>query len=263
MDKKNAPEYRQARDRVLSQDWIREMLLDQDRMISPVMGISDFDDAVCHRVRGPIVASTDGPYDIRLVVKSALIHAATDVVVKGAKPLFALDNLCGTKKDIRLMLSELSAQALAMEIPLIAGNTKEQDVSPTACITVIGELVLPYPIRDSQAISGDAIAVLGQPIWGSQKERIAKAKSLFDAWFEAIQKVEIHAAKDITKGGILAQAYEMQRKSGTTFEIGKHPFHPTRNLDNFIIALSEPEFERLSDVFSHFRCPVHRIGNVV
>ena len=91
---------------VLSLEWIRSELLDMDRLINPVLGIRDWDDATCIKFGNKkLIASIDGPYTKRLVMKSALIHATTDIVVKGAKPLFALDSLIGTQQDVSEMIS--------------------------------------------------------------------------------------------------------------------------------------------------------------
>ncbi len=247
---------------VLVQKWMQDLLFDQDEMAKPIMGIADFDDAVCLQFDGVLVASTDGPYDKRLVMKSALIHAATDVVVKGALPLFSLDNLVGNESDLKEMLSSLAHQARKMNIPLLGGNTKIEDVNPTACVTVIGKLLIAEPIRDGTAKEGDAIAILGDPIWGAQAERIEKAKRLFAAWFASLDKVIINSSKDVTKGGLAAAVYEMQEKSGRIFNICDHSFHKTRNLDNFIVTLAEDELEKMSEIFKGYGCPIVRIGTV-
>ncbi len=247
---------------VLDSLWIRDELLGMDRMINPVMGISDFDDAVCVKFNGGLLASTDGPYDKRLVMKSALVHAATDVVVKGGKPLFALDNLHGSKKDAQDMLSSLRRQAEYMGIPLIGGNTKIADVKATACVTVVGRLLLDAPIRDCGAKKGDVIALFGEPIWGEEDERLMKAKKMFNAWFKALKNVKINSSKDVTKGGLVSSAYEMQTKSGQSFSISSYPYHRTRNLDNFLLTLDEGDASRLERICSREGVAFHRIGAV-
>jgi len=93
-------------------EWIRDALISMDKLCKPVMGIKDWDDAVAVSFGGKkLVASVDGPYTKRLVLKSALIHAATDVVVKGARPLFALDTVIGPKRDVEEMVHSLKNQA--------------------------------------------------------------------------------------------------------------------------------------------------------
>ena len=244
-------------------EWIRELLSGMDDIAHPIMGIRDWDDAACIKFSGKLLASTDGPYCKRLVMKSALIHASTDVVVKGGRPLFALDNVIGPMADVRQMMESLKAQALAMGIPILGGNTFIDDESePLAAITVIGELLIDEPIRDSTSKEGDVIALLGPPLWGEQEERVKMAKNMFETWHEAIKKVKIHAAKDVTKGGLVSVVYEMERKCGHRFALEDLKLHMTRNLDNFIATLSEYEYVSLEGVCARHKCPLTRIGRV-
>ncbi|MBU0762944.1 MAG: hypothetical protein KKD39_07945 [Candidatus Altiarchaeota archaeon] len=247
---------------VMGNLWIREMLLEMDDCLNPVMGISDFDDSVCADFSGRILASTDGPYDKRLVMRSALVHAATDVVVKGGIPLFALDNLCGKKDDIVEMLASLKRQAQYMRIPLIGGNTKYEDVKPTACVTVLGKLLISEPIRDCSAKKGDVIALFGQPIWGGQEERLTEAKKMFDTWFYALKTVDISSAKDVTKGGLVSCIYEMQMKSGKIFEAIRYPYPRSRNLDNFLITLQPMQYLKLERICDKNRVKLEKLGSV-
>jgi len=245
-------------------DWIREKLLRMDDMIRPIMGIGAWDDAACVEFNGRLVASTDGPYAKRLVMRSALIHAAGDVVVKGAKPMFALDNLIGSRADVGEMLDSLGRQAEYMRIPILGGNTFiDEESEPLSCVTVIGKLVTDEPIRDSGAKKDDAIVLIGEPIWGKQEERLPKAKTLFDTMLEAVEKIKFTSAKDVTKGGLTAVVYEMEKKSGRRFKINDDiPYHRTRNLDNFIVTLNEYEYVTLAQICSQHKCKLTRIGTV-
>ncbi|MFZ2455899.1 MAG: AIR synthase related protein [Candidatus Altiarchaeia archaeon] len=222
--------------------WMRDALLEMDSLIDPVMGVKSWDDAVVVSFGGKkLVASVDGPYAKRLVEKSALIHSATDVVVKGARPMFALDTLTGSEADIREMLFSLKEQALAMRIPILGGNTMVDPVAEPKCsLTVVGELIIDEPIRDCGACRGDVIALVGEPVWGSRLERIEKAQRLFCTWFKILEKgINIHASKDVTKGGLISAVHEVSEKSGRSFELSEEiPFSLTRNLDNFLICVS-------------------------
>jgi selenophosphate synthetase-related protein len=252
---------------VRSLDWMRAELLEMDSLIDPVMGIKSWDDAVIVPFGGKkLVASVDGPYAKRLVGKSALIHSATDVVVKGAKPLFALDTLIGSEQDIREMISSLKEQALAMKIPILGGNTMvDPDAEPKCSLTVVGELLLAEPIRDCGACKGDVIFLLGEPIWGSQEERIEKAKTLFGAWFKILEKgVNIHASKDVTKGGLISAVYEVCEKSGRDYELStKIPFSMTRNLDNFLVCVSDNELEKIEELCRESGAFFRAVGRIL
>lgn len=248
---------------VKSLTWLREMLLNMDEIIKPEMGIRAWDDAVCIKFgQKKLLASVDGPYTKRLVMKSALIHAATDVIVKGGRPLFALDAIIGTKEDIKEMVSSLRKQAKEMRIPLLGGNTLFEDTEPRCSITVIGELLLEEPIRDSTINSGDIVAVMGEPIWGEQDERIRKAKKLIETWFKAIKETEIKAAKDVTKGGLASTLFEVSEKSGKEFLLGEIPYPMTRNMDNFLVFVSEEDYKKLMELCEKSSCPLVRIGVV-
>ena len=250
---------------VASIEWIRDALLGMDALAKPVMGIRDWDDAVIINIGGKkVIASTDGPYKKRLVTKSALIHASTDVIVKGGKPLFALDNLSGPEDDIKEMLFALKKQALGIELPILGGNTMPVEGEPLCSLTVIGELILDEPIRDSGAKKGDVLMVLGEPIWGEMDERIRKAKVLFKAWNSILEAgIVIHAAKDVTKGGLVSSVYEVCTKSKVDYSLEKNiPYSLTRNLDNFLISISEKNVSKIEKICSKNKCPAVRVGSV-
>lgn len=248
---------------VKSIEWLRKDFMELDNLINPIMGIKDWDDSCCIEFLGKLAASTDGPYAKRLVMKSALIHAATDVVVKGAKPLFALDTLIGTEPEIKEMAGSLKRQAIAMKIPILGGNTRIKEAEPMCNLTIIGKLITDKPIRDSGAQKGDLLVLIGEPIWGEQKERIKKAKKLFKTWFEILDNnVKIHAAKDVTKGGLISCIYEISEKSNIEFKLNLDNFHysTTRNLDNFLIAASTGNYNKLLEICKRAGCEVIIIG---
>ncbi|MEA3255628.1 MAG: AIR synthase related protein [Candidatus Altiarchaeota archaeon] len=259
-------EYRGLIERhVTSLDWLRSMLLEMDSLAKPVLGIKAWDDSVVMNFGGSrLVASVDGPYSKRLVMKSALIHAATDVVVKGGKPLFALDTLIGDELEIREMITSLKNQSLAMGIPILGGNTMLEDSEPKCSLTVVGELLLKEPIRDCNAREGDFLVLIGEPIWGSRGERILKAKKLFEAWFRILEKgIVINAAKDVTKGGLISTIYEVCYKSGRDYSLEKEiPFSMTRNLDNFLVSVPEESYRDIVRICGESDCEVHRVGGV-
>jgi len=244
--------------------WLRDELLEMDSMAKPLMGIKDWDDSVTVEFPGSkLVISVDGPYAKRLVMKSALIHASTDVVVKGAKPLFALDTVIGTETEIKEMVQSLKRQALAMEIPILGGNTFFEETEPRCSLTVVGELMVEEPIRDSTTQKGDTLLLIGEPLWGEQQERIEKAKIMFGTWFDIIREVEVHAAKDVTKGGLVSAIHEMEKKSGLKLKLDKDiPVSMTRNLDNFLVAVSPGDYEKIEAIAKKNGCAIYRIGSI-
>jgi len=245
--------------------WLRDELLEMDSLAKPLMGIRDWDDSVAVGFGGKkLIVSVDGPYAKRLVMKSALIHASTDVVVKGARPLFALDTLIGNETEIREMVRSLKKQAMEMRIPILGGNTFFEETEPRCSLTVVGELLTDEPIRDSTAMKGDILLLIGEPLWGEQQERIEKAKIMFKTWFEILDKgIEIHASKDVTKGGLVSTVYEMGQKAGLEFKIDDNlPISMTRNLDNFFIAISPDDYEKIQAIAEKNKCKIYRIGSI-
>jgi len=242
-------------------EWLRGVFAGFDKISKPIMGIRDWDDAACVESSGKLVLSCDGPYKKRLVMKSALIHAATDVIVKGAKPLFALDTLSGPEKDVREMAASLKTQGIAMRIPIIGGNTNLEG-EPLASIFVAGELLLKEPIRDSTAKKGDSLLLIGEPLWGEQKERFKKAKNLFDCWYVIIKKANIHASKDVTKGGLALTAGEIAKKSRLRVELFDLKIHKYRNLDNFLVAVDERNAKVIKRICAKHKCPVVEAGRL-
>ncbi len=250
---------------VTSIEFLRDLFIEMDDMADPVMGIRDWDDSVCvNFCGGKLLASTDGPYSKRLVMKSALIHAATDVVVKGGRPFFCLDNLIGPREDVEDMAESLMRQALAMKIPVLGGNTLFEEVEPRCTITVVGELILKKPIRDSGAREGDSLILLGEPLWGSQDERIQKAKTLFGAWYQILDSgIRINSAKDVTKGGLLPTIYEMSVKSGRVFDtLDEIPLPLTRNLDNFLLSVTKENKIEIQEIAQRNKCTIYELGSV-
>jgi selenophosphate synthetase-related protein len=76
--------------------------------------------------------------------------------------------------------------------------------------------------------------------------------------------VNIHASKDVTKGGLISAVYEVCEKSGRTFELSDDlPFSLTRNLDNFLVCITEDDkcsIERICEDFGvSFSC-AGRVG---
>jgi len=252
-----------ARTYVDSIKWIRDELSSMDGLADSIMGLGDWDDAVCMGFDGKLLASADGPYNMRMVKLSALVHASTDVVVKGGRPIFALDCLIGSKRDLKQMVSSLRVQAEALEIPFLGGNTLVEESEPAASLAVFGKLLLDEPIRDCESLSGDVVALVGRPIWGSQEERLKLADNLFRTWYLALDEVSFNASKDVTKGGLEAVVYEMGEKSGKVFELRRSPYHMSRNLDNFLVTLSEAEYGKLSKVCAKTGCALERIGHVL
>ncbi|MBD3262108.1 MAG: hypothetical protein GF334_10665 [Candidatus Altiarchaeales archaeon] len=245
--------------------WIRDLLIASDKQMSvkPLLGVASWDDAVCIDFSGKLVLSSDGPYTRRLVLKSALIHAAGDVVVKGAEPLFAQDMVIGGKEDVQKMVASLKIQSEAIKCPLCGGNTLYEKTQPRCSITVVGRLIVENPISDAGSQEEDIVCLLGEPIWGGQRQRINKTKTLWSTWYSALERIKVNASKDVTKGGLISTVYEMQHKSRKKIRLEKNqPYPVTRNLGNFLITLDEKNYEALKKLCEKTGCALEKIGVV-
>jgi selenophosphate synthetase-related protein len=172
-----------------------------------------------------------------------------------------MDTLSGSEKDVKEMAESLHIQGLEMGIPIVGGNTNLEN-EPSASIFVAGELLIECPIRDSGAWKGDKLLLLGEPIWGEQKERFKKARNLFKCWYEVLAEAEIHASKDVTKGGLTNTAKEIASKSGCSFELADVKIHKYRNLDNFLLAVDERNSEIVKRIAKKNKCPCIEAGKL-
>ena len=109
------------------------------------------------------------------------------------------------------------------------------------------------------------LALVGEPIWGEQEERMAKAKTLFEAWYSVQDTgITINAAKDVTKGGLVSAVYEICEKSDVKYKFEKDiPYSMTRNLDNFIVSVAEKDYENIKKVCDGLGCRIETVGRVI
>jgi len=114
-------------------------------------------------------------------------------------------------------------------------------------------------------MQGDCLVLIGEPVWGGRRERIEKAKALFLSWFRILGSgADIHASKDVTKGGLISAVYEICRKSGRDYEFREDiPFSLTRNLDNFLICVSGKDMPVIEKICRNSGIPCHIVGAVI
>lgn len=255
-----------------------EIFAGGDSLGSEILGLLDRDDAICLPFdKSRILFSADGPYAKRLVMLSALIHASTDILAKGGKPLFALDCLSGSEEDVLEMAKALAIQSKEMDIPILGGNTNcphdkgsimRFNGDPCASIFICGKLLLDEPLRQSGAKSGDELLLFGEPLWGESKERLTKAKKLFSDWYILLDeirygKIAVNSAKDVTKGGIKETAKEIADASGLDFEIFEVHLHLTRNLDCFLISADKKNASVIKTLCQRLGCPILEVGKLI
>ncbi len=233
-----------------------------------VVGLDDFDDgAVLEPLGSRLVVSADGPYAFRLVRKSAVVHAATDVLAMGGEPRYLVDTVIAPDRDGAVeAIRCVAEQARALGLVVLGGNTMiEDDVEePKVSLTVMGPLVAPEPLRDDAAEPGHEVVLVGEPIHGDTGERMEKARRLFDAFPRVAEAGLVRAAKDVTKGGLVAMAALVCAKSGVGMDLHSVPYPSlTRNWDNILVTVEPGDSEEVVSMCAERGCPACVIGEVV
>src|SRR3989338_11032219 len=140
----------------------------------------------------------EGPYPLKIGRKTGLIHTCCDIVVMGAKPLFALDSLqVDSLDEAEEVAIDIKKQSDGLGVPIIGGNTQmESALIPCISFVVVGELIK-KPIPDSGSMEDDRIIMLGEIMEGETGERIYRAKTKFETFTDLIKNdIDIHSAKD-------------------------------------------------------------------
>ena len=227
-----------------------------------VCGIQQGDDAA---VIGKTVVNMEGPYPLKTGMKTGLIHTCSDIVIMGGKPLYAFDAMqVDSIKQSEEVAQALKKQADGLGVPLIGGNTQlENDLKPCVSFCIVGELVGKKIIPDSTSKAGDVIFMLGEAVEGETGQRVARAKTKFETYLDLIQKIDVHAAKDASRGGWFGNLLEMMIKAKKGFEITSIPYPRfSRYLGTYLVAISKKDTEKLMDVCAKHSCFVVPIGKV-
>ncbi len=233
-----------------------------DRVENLRYGIQQGDDAI---IVGNMVFNIEGPYPLKTGRKTGLIHTCSDIVVMGGKPLFAFDSMqVDSIKEAEEVAEDLKKQSIGLGVPIIGGNTQlETDLKPCVSFAAFGMLV-DKPIPDCCAKKGDRILMLGEIVEGEIGERVYRAKVKYKTFLELIEKkVEIHAAKDISRGGWFGNLAEMMIKAKKGVRITSIPYpRITRYMGNYLISVPRKEIKNIIEISAKHQCPVVEVGTV-
>ncbi|MFC2154340.1 AIR synthase-related protein [Candidatus Altiarchaeota archaeon] len=225
-------------------------------------GIQQGDDCV---VVGKDVINMEGPYPVKTGRKTGLIHTCSDVVVMGGRPLYAFNSMqVKDVKEAEDIAIDLKKQSDGLKVPLIGGNTQmERGLVSCVSFTVFGKLVRD-PIPDGDCQKGDRILLLGQILEGEIGERVYRANVKFETFLELVEKkVEIHAAKDASRGGWFGNLAEMLVKSKKGAQVNSIPYpRLSRYMGSYLLSIPEDEVERIVKTAARRRCPVVEMGEV-
>ncbi len=242
---------------------IRRILWHMDRRVENLVeGIKQGDDCV---VIGSNVINMEGPYPLKIGMKTGLIHTCSDIVVMGARPLYALNAMqVDSIEQAEEVASLVKKQSLGIGVPVIGGNTQmENGLKPCISFTVFGKLVKRDPIMDSTAKPGNAMVIIGAPIEGEVGDRVRLARNKFDTFLEVIQRVPVYAAKDASRGGWLGNLLEMMVKSKTGFRITSIPYPSFgRYMGNYLTCIDQENLEKVVEIGARHNSPVSVVGEV-
>ena len=199
---------------------------------------STVDDAAVYRIAPDraLVATVDfftpivdDPWDYGRI---AAANALSDIWAMGARALFALNLLCFPRDLLgEDLLGEIlrggSDVARAAGIPIVGGHSVD-DTEPKYGLCAIGEVHPERIIRNSIARAGDAL-VLTKPVGTgiiataikqdaaspeSVRAAVASMTTLNRGASEAMQRIGVSAATDVTGFGLLGHLRSMLRASG-------------------------------------------------
>ncbi|HII69883.1 AIR synthase related protein [Methanopyrus kandleri] len=242
----------------------REVSEEWKTIIGPLQG----DDATVIEVNGErLVINMEGPYPAKIGRKTAIIHSAADVVVTGGEPIVAFDAVqAESEEQAEEILEDLRKQAEGLGIKILGGNTQSHpDLVPCVSVVVIGRLIADEPIPDGTAREGDALVFLGEPVRGDVGDRVYKAKVKFNAFLRFLREgIDVSAAKDASRGGVLGNLLEMMGKAKKGVELRSMPYPTwTGYLGIFMVCMDPNDVERAAEIAFEEGCPFTVAGEVV
>jgi len=216
----------------------------KNRKVMNGIGIDEMDDGAVIPLEGMNIVFTTDSYVVHPIFfrggdigKLAVNGTINDLAVMGAEPLalsLALVISEGFEKgDLERIMKSIGEVSEKLKVPIVTGDTKvigERGMGIVINTSGIG--IAKKVIRDSGAQPGDVvllsggiaehgIAIMSQregiefeiPVVSDCREVFTIIKDLLDG------SVDIHAAKDPTRGGIASALNEMASKSGFEFII--------------------------------------------
>lgn len=243
-------------------DAVRKVFWRMDEKVPDLVeGIRQGDDCI---VVGRNIINMEGPYPMKIGMKTGLIHTCSDIVVMGGKPLYALNAMQVDSIEQAKEVSELiRKQSDGIGVPILGGNTQmENDLSPCVSFCIFGELHR-EPVFDSTSEPGNRMVMIGAPVEGEVGDRIRIAKEKFDTFQEVVQRVKVYASKDASRGGWLGNLTEMMLKARTGFKITSIPYPSYgRYMGNYMTCLDEKDVDKVVEIASKYGCPVSPMGEV-
>jgi len=243
---------------------IRRVFWHMDKKVKNLRyGIQQGDDSI---IVDKIVINMEGPYPMKIGRKTGLIHTCSDIVVMGAKPLFALNSMqVSNIKEAKEISEDVKKQSIGLGVPIIGGNTQMENLlKPCISFTVIGKLIN-KEIPDAGAEDNDTLLILGDIVEGEIGERVYRAKTKFETYLELLErKINIHASKDCSRGGWFGNLAEILVKSRKGVMITSIPYpRLSRYMGNYLISVPEKDVKKIIEIAAKHKCPVSEIGKII
>ncbi len=256
-------EIRRCIDHLGETNAVRRIFWQMDAKVKNLIeGIQQGDDCI---VIGKSIVNMEGPYPMKIGMKTGLIHTCSDIVVMGGRPLYALNAMQVESVQQAVEVSKmLKKQSDGIGVPILGGNTQlEHGLKPCISFCIFGELIGRKPIPDSGAQPGNKMVIIGGPIEGEIGERIRIANEKFRTFTEVVERVRIYAAKDASRGGWFGNLLEMMVKAQTGFRITSIPYPSFgRYMGNYMTCIDDEDVEKVVEIASKYGCPVSPVGEV-
>ncbi len=233
-----------------------------DKVANIVEGIRQGDDCV---IIGDKLINMEGPYPLKIGMKTGLIHTCSDIVVSGGRPLYGFNAMQVDSVEQGVEVSEMiKRQADGINCPIVGGNTQlENDLKACISFVVFGELINKKPIFDSTAEPGNVMVIIGEPLEGEVGERVRIAREKFATFQEIAKKINVYAAKDASRGGWFGNLLEMMVKSQTGFKITSVPYPSFgRYMGNYLTCIDKKDLDAVTEIGHNFGCPIVTVGEV-
>ncbi|MFH0860926.1 MAG: AIR synthase related protein [Candidatus Altiarchaeota archaeon] len=257
-------EINRALEHMMETNSIRKVFWHMDEKVDRLrFGIRQGDDAV---VVDKMVVNMEGPYPLKIGRKAGLVHTCSDIVIMGAKPLFALNSMqVDSIREAKEVSEDVKKQSNGLDVPVIGGNTQmENDLKPCISFTVFGRLQ-GKPIPDAGCEADDRILMLGDIVEGSIGERVYRATTKFNTYLEILEKkIIVNASKDASRGGWFGNLAEMLVKSKKGVKITSIPYPRfTRYMGTYLISVPANDVDNIISIASKNKCPVVEIGTIL
>ena len=222
--------------------------------------------------------------------KQAVAEAFRNLTASGAKPLATTDNMnFGNPEKPEIMgqfvgaIKGIGEACIALDMPIVSGNvslyneTDGQPILPTPTIGAVGLIETADQMIDGRAMDGDYALLIGETAGHlGQSALLAEAMDRRDGDAPAVdlnaerrngdflreQAGWVHAATDLSDGGLALAAFEMADAAGLgiTLDNADTAFLFGEDQARYLIACSFDQAEALFVAAGQAGVPIEQVG---